>query len=196
MGPLPPISPNTSHFLEAVFSMVRKIYGRQPGDPMTYLIVNLAIWWMFRNAILRAAVHLGNDCDMNLKVVKNYLWKTLRMAKRCSSGCRDEETLRDRRRQGTCEFPWRFKKYEETRRFRKLRHLRQWQKLATQSPFINKLCATHGECLSIVRQRFGLSPTDQMKPRCERSHMGYISACHSSCCSSSWYRLHGELGMA
>ena len=28
------ISPNTSHFLEAVFSPVRKIYGRKPGDPM------------------------------------------------------------------------------------------------------------------------------------------------------------------
>ena len=28
------ISPHTSHFLEAVFSMIRKIYGRQFGDPM------------------------------------------------------------------------------------------------------------------------------------------------------------------
>ena len=28
------ISPNTSHYMEAVFSIVRKIYGRQPGDPM------------------------------------------------------------------------------------------------------------------------------------------------------------------
>ena len=37
------ISPNTSHYMEAVFTMVRKIYGRQPGDPMTDLNVNLAI---------------------------------------------------------------------------------------------------------------------------------------------------------
>ena len=37
------ISPNTSHFMEAVFSMVRKINGRQPGDPMKDLNVNLAI---------------------------------------------------------------------------------------------------------------------------------------------------------
>ena len=36
-------SPNTSHYIEAVFSMVRKIYGRQPGDPMEDLNVNLAI---------------------------------------------------------------------------------------------------------------------------------------------------------
>ena len=28
------ISPNTSHYMEAVFSMVRKIYGNPPGDPM------------------------------------------------------------------------------------------------------------------------------------------------------------------
>ena len=38
------ISPNTSHCMEAVFSMVRKIYGRQPGDPMKDLNVILAIW--------------------------------------------------------------------------------------------------------------------------------------------------------
>ena len=28
------ISPNISHYMEAVFSMVRKIYGKQPGDPV------------------------------------------------------------------------------------------------------------------------------------------------------------------
>ena len=38
------ISPHTSNYIEAVISMVRKIYGRQPGDPMTYLNVNLAMW--------------------------------------------------------------------------------------------------------------------------------------------------------
>ena len=38
------MSPNTSHFLEAVFSMVREIYGRQPGDPMKDLVVNLVIF--------------------------------------------------------------------------------------------------------------------------------------------------------
>ena len=43
------ISPNTSHYMEAVFSMVRKIYGRQPGDPMKDLGVNLTIWGIFMN---------------------------------------------------------------------------------------------------------------------------------------------------
>ena len=40
------ISPNTSHYVEAVLSMVRKIYGRQPGDPVKDLNVNLALWGM------------------------------------------------------------------------------------------------------------------------------------------------------
>ena len=31
---------------------------------------------MFKNTTLRAAVHLGKDTDMNLRFVKNYLWKT------------------------------------------------------------------------------------------------------------------------
>ena len=64
------ISPDTSHYMEAVFSMVRKIYGKQPGDPMEDLNVNLAIWRMFMNTTLRAAVHLGEDYDMILRFVK------------------------------------------------------------------------------------------------------------------------------
>ena len=38
------VSPNRSHFMEAVFSMVRKIYGKQLGDPVDGLNENLAIW--------------------------------------------------------------------------------------------------------------------------------------------------------
>ena len=57
-------------------SMVRKICGKQPGDPMEDLNVTLAIWWIFMNTTLRAAVHLGEDYDMNLRFVKNHLWKT------------------------------------------------------------------------------------------------------------------------
>ena len=56
--------------------MVRKIYGKQPGDPMKDLNVNLAVWEMFMNATLRAAVHLRKDYDTNLRFVKKYLWKT------------------------------------------------------------------------------------------------------------------------
>ena len=37
---------DTSHYMEAVFSMVRKIYGKQLDDPMEDLNVNLAIWRM------------------------------------------------------------------------------------------------------------------------------------------------------
>ena len=72
------ISPNTSHYMEAVFSIVRKINGRQPGDPMKDLSVHWAIWGMLMNTIFRAAVHLGKDYDMNFRSVKNDLWKTTR----------------------------------------------------------------------------------------------------------------------
>ena len=70
------ISPNTSHCMDAVFSMVRKIHRKQPGDLMKYLDVNLAFWRMFMNTTLRAAVHLGKGNDMNLRCVKNCLCKT------------------------------------------------------------------------------------------------------------------------
>ena len=53
------VTASSSSFLEAIFSMVRKIYGKQPGDPMEDLNVNLASWGMFMNTTLRAAVHLG-----------------------------------------------------------------------------------------------------------------------------------------
>ena len=70
------ISPDTSHHMEAVLSVVRKIYGKQPGDLMEDLNVNLAIWGVFMDTTLRAAVHLGKDNDTNMRFVKNYLWKT------------------------------------------------------------------------------------------------------------------------
>ena len=69
-------SPDTSHCLEAIFSMVREFCGRQPGDPMKDLDVSLAVWGMFMNTTLRAAVHLGKDCDMYGRFLKNHLWKT------------------------------------------------------------------------------------------------------------------------
>ena len=70
------ISPNTSHCMEAVLSMVRKIYGKQPGDPVNYFNMKLAFCGMFMNTTLRAAVHLGKDYDTNMRFVENYLWKT------------------------------------------------------------------------------------------------------------------------
>ena len=105
-----------------------------------------------------------------------------RVAKRYSSGCRDEETRRDRRRPGTPELSWRVSKDEETRRFRKLRNRRQWQRWTTQSPKINKimccfvysfvkphLCHPHLRVTSIQHLPINVchqkkqSPMDQMK---------------------------------
>ena len=71
------MSPATVHHLEAVFSIVRWIYGRDHDDPMNVLDVNVAIWCIFMNATLRAAVHLGQDYEMNLRYVKNNLWNSV-----------------------------------------------------------------------------------------------------------------------
>ena len=49
------ISPDTAHHTEAVFSIVREIYGQESDDPMNDLDVNTAIWGIFLNATLRAA---------------------------------------------------------------------------------------------------------------------------------------------
>ena len=71
------VSPATIHDTEAVFSIVRGIYGREHEDPMNDLDVNMAIWGISLNATLRAAVHLGQDCEVNLRHVKNNLWNSV-----------------------------------------------------------------------------------------------------------------------
>ena len=73
METLPPSVATHIPFLDAVFSMVKEIYGRKPGDLMKDLNVNLATWGMFMNTTLRAAVHLGKDYEVNLRYVKNHL---------------------------------------------------------------------------------------------------------------------------
>ena len=65
------ISPQTISYTEAVHDTVRKIYGRPSDDPMEDLDVNVAIWRVLMNATLKAAIHLGNDHDVNLRHVKN-----------------------------------------------------------------------------------------------------------------------------
>ena len=60
------VSPATVHHTEAFFSTVRGIYGREHDDLMDDLDVNVAIWGIFLNAALRAAVHLGQDCEPTL----------------------------------------------------------------------------------------------------------------------------------
>ena len=48
---------------------MRKTYDRGPMDEMGNLNVNAAIWRMFMNTTLQAAVHLGQDFDQNLRSV-------------------------------------------------------------------------------------------------------------------------------
>ena len=57
------ISPDTVPHMETVFSIVRKIYEREPADPMDDLDVNMATCF-FLNTTLRAAVHLGQDYEV------------------------------------------------------------------------------------------------------------------------------------
>ena len=45
-------------------------------DLVDDLDVNMAIWCIFLNATLQAAVHLRRDYDANLRYVKSHLWKT------------------------------------------------------------------------------------------------------------------------
>ena len=67
------VSPATIHHLETVFSIVRDIYGRENDDPTNDLDENIAIWCIFLNTTLRAAVHLGQDHGANLHYVKNHI---------------------------------------------------------------------------------------------------------------------------
>ena len=70
------VSPATVHHAEAVFPTVRRICGRGPDDPVGDLDVNMAFWGIFLNTTLQAAVHLGQDCEANLRYVKNHLWNS------------------------------------------------------------------------------------------------------------------------
>ena len=68
------MSPATVHQTEAVFLIVRGIYGREHDDPMDDLDVTMAIEGMFLNTSLRAAVRLGQDHEANLRYVQNHFW--------------------------------------------------------------------------------------------------------------------------
>ena len=67
------VSPATVQY----FSIVRGIYRREHDDPMNDLDETMAIWSIFLNTTLRAAVHLGQDHDANLHHVKNHLWNSV-----------------------------------------------------------------------------------------------------------------------
>ena len=49
------------------FSIVRKIYEREPADPLEDLNVNAAIWGILLRTTHQAAVHLGQDCETKLR---------------------------------------------------------------------------------------------------------------------------------
>ena len=65
-------------YMDKVYSIVRKTYDRGPVDEMEDLDENAAIWRMFMNTILQAAVHVGQDYDQNLRFVKNHFWSSLK----------------------------------------------------------------------------------------------------------------------
>ena len=64
---------------------IRKQSSRSSGrstdekhdDPVDDLDVNMAIWGIFLNTTLRAAVHLGQDYEANFRYVKNHLWNSV-----------------------------------------------------------------------------------------------------------------------
>ena len=63
----PRVSPATVHHMEAVFSIARRMYGREHDDPMNDMDVNMAFWRIFLNTTLQVAVHLGHCCFMKLE---------------------------------------------------------------------------------------------------------------------------------
>ena len=47
--------------MEKVYSIVRQICGRSPTDNLNDLDVSNAVWGIFMNVTLRAALHIGRD---------------------------------------------------------------------------------------------------------------------------------------
>ena len=64
--------------MEKVYSIVRQVYGRSPTDDLNDLDENNAIWRIFMNVTLQAAVHLGRDYMENLRFTKNQLLKPVK----------------------------------------------------------------------------------------------------------------------
>ena len=55
------MSPAVVPRMAKLYSIVRQIYGRSPMDDLNDFDVNNAIWCIFMNVTLQAAVHLGRD---------------------------------------------------------------------------------------------------------------------------------------
>ena len=67
------MSPAAVPHMEKVYSIVRQIYGRSPTDDLNDLDENNALWGIFMNVTLQAAVHLGRDYMVNPRFTKNQL---------------------------------------------------------------------------------------------------------------------------
>ena len=72
------MSPAVVPRMEIVYSIVRKIQCRSPTDDLDDLDVNTAVWDIFMNVTLQAAVHLGQAYMENLRFTKNQLLKSVK----------------------------------------------------------------------------------------------------------------------
>ena len=64
--------------MDKVCSIVRKIYGRSPTEDLNDLDMDTAVWGIFMNVTLQAAVHLGRDYLENLRFTKSQLLKSVK----------------------------------------------------------------------------------------------------------------------
>ena len=71
------VSPDCVPHMERVFSIVRKTCDQKPTEDLKDLDVNTTIWGVFMSVTLQAAIHLGQDCSMNLRSVKNQSSKSV-----------------------------------------------------------------------------------------------------------------------
>ena len=119
-----------------------------------------------------------------------------RMTKRCISGREHRETCRDRRKPGTSESLQDIQDIQdiqELQETQKTRKPKAMTKIGHTISIFHQMKCCMEKVFSILRQRYGRSPTDQMKDldvkHCKMENM-YV--CQSSSCSSSWDRLHGK----
>ena len=125
------------------------------------------------------------------------------MAKESFTGCLHRAICRDRKGQGIPQLSWDCLCKETCstrirRIFRESQELQEIQKTRkTEGRILPHLfnvspdCVPHMEkVFSIVRQTYGRSPTDDLNDLDVNRYVVYIYVCHSSSCSSCWWRLH------
>ena len=72
------MSPAVVPHMNKVHSIVQKMYGRSSTDELNDLDVNTAVWGIFMNVTLEAAVHLDQDHMENLRFTKKQLLKSVK----------------------------------------------------------------------------------------------------------------------